>query len=50
MAVLSQYIFRMVGRPAAEWESKGVAIAGYTLAVIRESAMPSTDTCELTFV
>lgn len=30
---LSNYLFRIVGRSASEWESKGVAVAGYTLAV-----------------
>ena len=34
---LSQYVFRMAGRAPAAWEQKGVAIAGYTVAVIRES-------------
>jgi hypothetical protein len=35
--VLSQYVFRMAGRAPAAWEQKGVAIAGYTVAVIRMS-------------
>lgn len=35
--VLSQYIWRMVGRAPEAWEQKGVAIAGYTVAVIRKS-------------
>ena len=33
---LSQYVFRMAGRAPAAWEQKGVAIAGYTVAVIRK--------------
>ena len=35
--VLSQYVFRMAGRAPAAWEQKGVAIAGYTVAVICKS-------------
>jgi amino acid transporter len=35
--VLSQYIFRMAGRAPAAWEQKGVAIAGYTAAVVCKS-------------
>lgn len=31
---LSNYLFRIVGRSATEWESKGVAVAGYTVAVV----------------
>jgi hypothetical protein len=34
--VLSQYVWRMVGRTPEAWEQKGVAIAGYTVAVVRE--------------
>lgn len=33
--VLATYVFRMAGREGTAWEQKGVAIAGYTLAVIR---------------
>jgi amino acid transporter len=32
--VLSNYLWRIVGRDPTPWESKGVAIAAYTLAVI----------------
>lgn len=32
--VLSQYVFRMAGRLPTAWEQKGVAVAGYTVAVI----------------
>lgn len=32
--VLATYVFRMAGREGTAWEQKGVAIAGYTLAVI----------------
>ena len=34
--VFSTYIFRMAGRTPTDWESKGVAIAGYSAAVIRK--------------
>lgn len=43
--VLSQYVFRMVGRAPAAWEQKGVAIAGYTVAVICKSELLDC-TCE----
>ena len=33
-AVLAQYVFRMAGRSPTAWEQKGVAVAGYTVAVI----------------
>jgi amino acid transporter len=36
--VLSQYVFRMAGRLPTDWEQKGVAVAGYTVAVICKSA------------
>ncbi|KAL1626628.1 hypothetical protein SLS54_002790 [Diplodia seriata] len=32
--VLSQYIFKMTDREGTAWELKGIAVAGYTLAVI----------------
>ncbi|KAL1623927.1 hypothetical protein SLS56_008051 [Neofusicoccum ribis] len=32
--VLAQYVFRMTDREGTDWEMKGVAVAGYTLAVI----------------
>lgn len=32
--VFSTYVFRMAGRTPTDWESKGVAIAGYSAAVI----------------
>ncbi|OJD31604.1 high-affinity methionine permease [Diplodia corticola] len=32
--VLSQYIFKMTDREGSDWELKGIAVAGYTLAVI----------------
>lgn len=32
--VLSQYLFRINGHTATPWEQKGVAIAGYTVAVL----------------
>lgn len=35
---LSNYLFRIVGRSATEWESKGVAVAGYTVAVFCKHA------------
>jgi amino acid transporter len=35
--VLSQYVFRMAGRLPTDWEQKGVAVAGYTVAVICKS-------------
>jgi hypothetical protein len=38
--VFSQYIFRMAGRAPAAWEQKGVAIAGYTAAVVCKSPDP----------
>lgn len=31
---LSNYLFRIVGRTATQWESKGVALAGYSVAVV----------------
>ena len=34
--VLAQYVFRMAGRTPTAWEQKGVAVAGYTAAVIRK--------------
>ena len=34
--VFSTYVFRMAGHTPTDWESKGVAIAGYTAAVIRK--------------
>ena len=32
--VLAQYVYRMAGTTATAWELKGVAVAGYTLAVL----------------
>ncbi|KAK7709098.1 hypothetical protein SLS57_008824 [Botryosphaeria dothidea] len=32
--VLAQYIFRMTDREGTDWEMKGIAVAGYTLAVV----------------
>ena len=37
--VLAQYLFRINGHIPTNWELKGVAIAGYTLAVLRKSAI-----------
>lgn len=34
--VLAQYIFRMTDREGTDWELKGIAVGGYTLAVIRK--------------
>lgn len=39
--VLSRYLWRIVGRDPSPWEMKGVAIAGYTLAVICKSKVSS---------
>lgn len=35
MVVLAQYLFRINGHVPTEWELKGVAIAGFTVAVLR---------------
>ena len=32
--VLATYIFRMAGHTPTDWESKGVAVAGYTIATL----------------
>jgi hypothetical protein len=34
--VLAQYLFAINGATPSAWELKGVAIAGYTVAVLRE--------------
>lgn len=41
--VLSRYLWRIVGRDPTDWEMKGVAIAGYTLAVICKSLVPTQE-------
>jgi hypothetical protein len=34
MAVLAQYLFRISGHVPGDWELKGVAITGYTAAIL----------------
>ena len=33
-SVLAQYLFRISGHEPSDWELKGVAVAGYTVAVL----------------
>jgi hypothetical protein len=37
--VLARYLFRINGHLPTDWELKGVAIAGYSVAVIRKCSL-----------
>lgn len=37
LLVLAQYVFKMTDHTPTDWQTKGVAVAGYTLAIIRMS-------------
>lgn len=41
--VLSTYTFRIAGHSPTEWEAKGVALAGYTLATLGQSSLHSPE-------
>ena len=36
-AVLAEYLFRINGHTPSAWELKGTAVAGYTVAVLRNA-------------
>ena len=37
LLVLAEYLFRVNGHTPSNWELKGTAVAGYTVAVLRRS-------------